>query len=825
MRLGFIVSLLLMYSVYGYSQNDHGLRFRSYESPIAERTTLHLSPAEAIEFDQSLEVQFELSMWRVSELGYILRFSTDDLNTRIDLLYMPGKEGDIGGIFKLSINGRDEGQPLQIPYSGLVRNQWISCQLKIDRFAGQVQLKIDGQSTTLKSGVVSKLESINPVFGRSPFGLPSAVATPSFSVKNLQLSIDKDSFFWPLKKQEATRIYSENDKRSLEIQNPEWIADLHGQWQLRHTQPASPIPGLSFDPTTAEVYMVDDALISVYSLTDQTVKEFVPGNRFPKDQGTQAALYSTQHQQLYGYNLGPVKAYEFNKDRLAWEKEPEGDAPPIYIWQHAPFENALNGSPMIFAGYGFFTAKNNLLALDTATQEWSEVPLIGSLPAPRFMHGITAGFQPGEYFIYGGYGNESGDQELGFQNLNDLYVLDLKDSSVRKVWGLPAGSTKYLPSSSMVLSLEDSSIYALGHDYLSGSKVLELLKISINEPNVEVVALEEKLPFEIRNIGDYNLFLYFAEQTNELVSVLRINTDESHAEVRIHTMLFPPKGIAKSSQTNENHAWVWYLLGLVGVLVLLVLIRKGRKGSRLNQSAPAPEASVSTEEPLIRLLGGFKIADREGQEMTGKLSPKLKELFLLILLHSVGGKGGISTKKLTHILWPDSTAASAKNNRGVNLQKLRQALKNITAVEILFKENQWVATLSDPGICDLEHAFTRLKSNDLDGVNSITGPLLPGTTYEWLDTIKVDVHHQLIQLLINQIIKHESAADWGQVVMLSRNILLIDPVHDDALSHQLKAMVRLKKVGQAQATYEQFAERFRQLYNEPYPVSFEEILA
>jgi len=828
-RLWFILWFALVFSTAGMTQNDLGMRFRSYESPIAERTTLHLSPDAPIKLNDVLEVSFAVSMWRTSELGYLLRFSTEDLKNRIDLLYKPGEEGGSDGIFKLSINGQEQGLELQIPYEKLVRNRWLNCEVKIDKPNQTVSLTIDDQSSSLQSDIIGDMNELNPVFGRSPFSLPSSVATPRFGIKNLSLQFDQKTHNWPLQKQEGERLSSEDRGWNLEAQNPEWIADLHTYWQQRFTQDANPIPGLSFDPKKAEVYIVDESLISIYNLVSQTVTEFRPTNSFPKDQGTQAALYSTRQEQLYGYNLAPVKGYAFNKTNATWENNPQGEAPPIYIWQHTPFENALNGNAMIFAGYGFFTARNSLLELDPVTQEWAEIPLEGDLPEPRFMHGITSGFRPGEYFVYGGYGNESGDQELGFQNLNDLYLLNLNDSSISKLWADAPGSTQYLPSSSMVLSVEDSSLYAIGHDYLSGSKALELLKISIGEPKVEVVELKEKLPFEIRNIGDYNLFLYYAQQTNELVSVLRLNTDETHAEVRIHTMAFPPVSAEAQPLIQRGEALKIYLMGISGGVIMLVIIWYLRKRAKKEEEVPIeaiPDSTgFATQKHPIKVLSGFKLTDQEGNDITAKLSPKLKELFLLILLHSVGKRKGISTKKLTDILWPGIASTSAKNNRGVSLQKLRQALKALPQIEVIFSESKWEVGLETHTTCDLEHAFNLMQNGDTEqAVGILSGPLLPGTSYEWLDAIKVDVHHDLIQQLMSQIEEQRTKTDWVKVVKFSRCVLSIDPVHDDALRHLLKALVALKKVGQAKSAYEQFSERYRHLYNEAYPIGFEEIL-
>jgi hypothetical protein len=71
------------------AQDRRGLLFRSYETPINGRSSLHLSPDAPIDFDESLSISFEFSFWRVTELGYLLRLSDED-DKRIDLLYRPG---------------------------------------------------------------------------------------------------------------------------------------------------------------------------------------------------------------------------------------------------------------------------------------------------------------------------------------------------------------------------------------------------------------------------------------------------------------------------------------------------------------------------------------------------------------------------------------------------------------------------------------------------------------------------------------------------------------------------------------------------------------
>lgn len=819
-------SLFLILLVFvSKAQNDKGLLFRSYQAPIASRTSLHLSPDAPLEFKDILSVSFDISLWRMTELGYILRFSSVDLSNRIDLLYKPGETGK--GVFKVSINGQEEGVQLQVQAHRLVRNNWLNMTVQLDKRNQKLSLSIDKETASFNNPLLSSITSLNSVFGKSPYSLPSSVATPRFGIKNLKLQKGETEYTWPLSKHDQPILASENLDYRIKVEYPEWVIDKHQNWQLQHFQQAKPMPGIAFDNTKDEVYVVEESLISIYNLTNGVKSEFNPKNSFPKDQGTQYALYSTQQRKLYGYDLGPEKGYVFNKDTETWENSSNEEGPPIHVWQHASFENTLNGNPMIFGGYGFFTARNTLLELNPETQQWSTIPLKGEIPEPRFMLGITQGFNQGEYYVYGGYGNTSGKQDLGYENLSDLYLLNINDSTIKKLWGLAPGTTPYLPSTTMVLHSEDSSIYAIGHDYLGGTKELELLKIDIAKPQIEVIKLEQKLPFEIRNIGDYSLFLYYASQTKELVSVLRINTDPNNAEVKIHTISYPPYASPLSAEVaHAKTPWEFMIPGATLLIGLLFLVIRSMQNTSKDHSKKGVITSQAVTNYEVTLLGEFDITNKEGNALTTKLSPKLKELFLLITLHSLSDKKGISTHKLTETLWPDATSASGKNNRGVNLQKLRQLLKDIHTLEISFKENRWVISFESTQDCDLYHMLNAIEENDLSAVLALApkGKLLPATSYEWLDTFKVDVHFKIIQFLMSKCKVAKKQEDWEQLIDISRAMMNIDPVNDEALQFILQALISLKKVGNAKTIYEQFAKRYKNLYGEAYPVEFSDIL-
>lgn len=47
-------------------------------------------------------------------------------------------------------------------------------------------------------------------------------------------------------------------------------------------------------------------------------------------------------------------------------------------------------------------------------------------------------------------------------------------------------------------------------------------------------------------------------------------------------------------------------------------------------------------------------------EIAYRFGPKIKQMFVLVLLHSYDGQEGISTNKLSAQLWPEKTTTSAK---------------------------------------------------------------------------------------------------------------------------------------------------------------------
>ncbi|RAZ95258.1 hypothetical protein DK853_30895, partial [Klebsiella oxytoca] len=89
----------------------------------------------------------------------------------------------------------------------------------------------------------------------------------------------------------------------------------------------------------------------------------------------------------------------------------------------------------------------------------------------------------------------------------------------------------------------------------------------------------------------------------------------------------------------------------------------------------------------ISLLGCFNVRDKEGNDITANFTPRLKHLLILLILYTEKNPNGILTSKTTGILWPDKEETAARNNRNVNLRKLRVLLESIGDVEVVTENN------------------------------------------------------------------------------------------------------------------------------------------
>ena len=243
--------------------------------------------------------------------------------------------------------------------------------------------------------------------------------------------------------------------------------------------------------------------------------------------------------------------------------------------------------------------------------------------------------------------------------------------------------------------------------------------------------------------------------------------------------------------------------------------------------------SRKPEANYIQLFGDFKVLDKDGNDITSQFTPKLKQLFLIILLYSQRNKNGISTKELTDILWMGHSSQSAKNSRGVTIRKLRLILESLDSVHIHFHIDRWAMAFGSSVYCDYVDCLNLLKREKIHDADFNMnfyhiiqeGELFKGESYDWLDDFKGFVGNNIVDILLKFITELTIDKDSELILTLTDRILVTDPVNDQALAFKLKVLIKQNNYNLSRFTFDRFCTLYEEMYGEKFTGKFEELIA
>lgn len=346
------------------------------------------------------------------------------------------------------------------------------------------------------------------------------------------------------------------------------------------------------------------------------------------------------------------------------------------------------------------------------------------------------------------------------------------------------------------------------------------------------------------SISDYNLLIgsnlweeFFVGYLGDIKIWNReLNSDEILVQFQNPT----------KKQFEYNKYWI---IGTLSFLILTIFFavfyKKRKKNEQKNNKAfnqpvvtAVKKIHVDYTEQVI-CLGELKIIDSLGVNIGAKLSPKLKSLFILILLHSGENKKGINSKKLTEILWPGMTTKGAKNTRGTSIQHLRTLLSSCSEIELVFQDKNWKINLSNKCYCDyhLTLGLLQKKLNDKTGndfcKNELSqlidmlsgGRFLVNSNYSWLDPYV----EKFSNLVISQTLNYTGYLDLKNDAELLLKITDVINIYDDLNEKSLKLKLQILryqgKLSLAHTVYDSFTKLYKTLYKEEYSKSFEDLIS
>jgi len=281
--------------------------------------------------------------------------------------------------------------------------------------------------------------------------------------------------------------------------------------------------------------------------------------------------------------------------------------------------------------------------------------------------------------------------------------------------------------------------------------------------------------------------------------------------------------------------WFFVLIALLlGAIAFWLRKRIGQQKSTSNKpEIPFIELqSTSPKANVVLLLGNFQVLDKNGADITERFTPRIKQIFIYLLIQSKVKSQGVSSEEFLNTIWPGFDRKKAINNRGVTVNKLRFVLESLDSIKIVNVHDRWKIEVSDTIYCDYYNALQLSESSlfiNRDKLNSFMsiiqrGAFLQDCTDACFDNEKGIFSNRIIDILTRLLSDFDVSQNPEIVIQIAERILLADDLNLEACQYKLKGLVSMHQMNQARFMFKSFSEKYRRIYNEELNVSFEELV-
>lgn len=807
---------------------EYGLRIKSYPLSKSELTSFDLDCGVPFSTGgRNFKLSFSLKTRPENVFGTIFRIITEK-GDNIDLMYTIDRKGEH---YPMLVTG----EQIWIIPSSITMDQWVDVSAELNPKTGEIILNYDKSTFKVKDAGTKNAKKLRISFGLCDFEGYRLDDVASVDVKDICVEKDgKPIRKWLMSLHDGDICYDELAHIAAKGTNCQWLIDRYITWEPLWTGTFRNEPSVAFNPD-GKFYIYDgEGPIITY---DIAAPEGAGESRLAVRQGHSPAnapgllLYLPQHKKLLSYNLDDEMFSQFDEARGAWtfdqDRKPQKDC------DYYNKTTALHPSEQIFysfGGYGHYYFKNNLIVCSPHGQCTN---IVLDDITPRY--GSSSIVKDSLLYIFGGRGNLSGKQELSPRYYYDLYTVDLKTFKVTKEWefeGRPE-TGDFLPGENMFYNAADDSFYTLCNK--DGGT---LLRISRTAPEFEIMSLPT---LGGGNFQYLNNSLFHSEGCSKIYAARITSKVNKESEVTIMQMNFPAIPAALLHQSPELPESMRHSKFLTIALIILVVLGAGVTGYLVAYHRKREEKQENLIEAFtqdtkhydfgknsICLFGGFKVMDKDGNNITAQFTPTLKYLIVLLILHSDVSHTGISSSNLNKILWYYKPDESANNNRNVFISKLRTILEQMNGVSIINKNKLWSIEFSDGASCDYLEAMRIFKESRNADVNKLIelllyGVMLPNTEVDWLDSFKGDFSNKAIDFLTRQFSRTDVPDDV--LIRTADTIFMHDFLNKDALINKCKILCRQGKSGMARSCYDNYCREYKDAMTESFDMSFKEIIA
>lgn len=823
---------------------NYGLGFFGQGTLKDNRTELNLCPNKGFRFDSDFTLSFDLNFPSPNSdrFGYILRVIQND-TVNIDLFN--NVNHDNGVYFFNLIVGQQTAEfsfPIQ---DQSIFQDWVTFHLKFSPETETVSLFASDSLVTSMTMRFQKKDSYRIIFGACDFENFKTRDVPNMNLKNIKIfEGQKLQHHWPLNEISGIEATDEVGRKVASTRNPDWLKPKHEDWIEIFSTKQDGNTQVAVNQADEIVYLIGADNMIAYSIQDNSYEkisytqspEFLPGCQ---------AFYNPLDSSIYSYVVDDQSFSSFSLSSRNWKvRTPENKEATIFL-HHNKYFSPADTSLYIFGGYGEHKYKSSLQKCSLGINKWDFIDPKGDFFEPRYL--AASGGLGDTVYILGGYGSPSGDQMINPKPYQHMMAYSLSTQQFVRKFDFNMQLQDLCFANSMVLNDQARTYYTLAFPLLNDEAYLQLMKGSLDAPDIELVG--KKLPYFFHDTKSYSDLFYFPI-SNKLVAYTSFLEDNLSTSTQLHSLHFPPNTSSENQNRDESNnnrniflIIVFMVIG-IGSVFFLVVYRKMKKGVKSDLQTEKKDAvsSEGVNDEIVReelkhkstllFFGGFQVFDRDGIEITGNFSPLLKELFLIIWLHTLKNNKGISSERLTEILWFDKSPRSAKNNKSVNIAKIRTILKEIGDCTVTHKTGYWKIIGIDKEIYNdyqdflgITESNTNISKENIQRLIKITekGAFLFNLNYDWLDEFKASTSESIIETLYSFAKKQQIKEDPILIIQIADCIFNCDNINEEAMILKSKSHFEMGAHSLSKSTYSKFCKDYKKLYGQDYNKSFTDI--
>lgn len=820
------ILLLILCSISTPESVAQGLKFTGNLSAIDKRTSCNVFGKHTKNFKDSFTIKFKLSLYPPYSFGYIFRIC-DGASGRIwNFSYQD--QGDTL-MFRLNEEGRYSLIKAEIPQNDMQYLHWHDISISFDLKTSQVILSIAGKSFDTQADELPNKMKLKVVFGKSDH----IIDVPTFAIRDLKISDSYHCYEFPLDENKGNRIHDKNRIITGFVENPYWLINESTDWNQFLKFSSEDIAGAAYNRKLKEFYYYDRKHFWKHSLLLGTSENNIFINECPVQLKLGLNFIDQNGDFLYTYEIyddlspeGSPTIAKLNLKPLEWEVYSTSHL-HMPMHHHATFFEPNKNEFMIFGGFGNMLYNGNFYALNPDTKKWEKRWENSRRELyPRYF--TSAGVDGNYLYIFGGMGNQCGEQVVGRQYFYDLHRINMLTGEGETLWSLKWEGDNVVPVRNLIV--DDEYFFTLCYPEYKSSSELYLYKFSIKDGSYK------KLCNSIPIVSDKmrtNANIYLDKDLNTFFTTVQVFEDDISSTLEVYSLAYPP---IDADTLNRGFMYFWpkwmrlvFFLSLILFLglIAILIININRKKQKVREYISGTKRVFKThaEPNSISLFGDFRVIDKYGNLISTTFSHQQKQILCLLIQRFYSN--GISSRRLSNILWPDKDEDKVKNSRGVAINSLRKSLSKLDGVNVVYREGRYYLETEAVFYCDYLKMIDLLNAKEMD-IKAILDIFSQGKFLNFMndpifDEFKENIENKLLPILYAELERRFGAKDVKATVEISDMLLSIDPLDEKALKFSVNALKIYKRTEESLVRYATFVAEYKKIYGSDYPIPFAKI--